>query len=153
VLAWGVRETGTILNPATILATQADVQAIEWIEKNTPPEADFFINVTPWQYGVYRGVDGGWWVPLLSGRQALLPPVLYSTGEAGYFQKISGRAEQASQMEGCTAELREFVHSARLGYLYLVRGRGTLQAAALEGCDFTRLVYEKEGVSIFRVTN
>lgn len=153
VLVWGVRDTGTILNPATILATQADVQAIKWIEENTPAEADFFINVTPWQYGVYRGVDGGWWVPLLSGRRVLLPPVLYSTGEAGYFQEISALAEQASQMEECTEELREFVHSAGFDYLYLVQGRGRLQTAALEGCGFTTLVYEKEGVSIFRVSD
>jgi hypothetical protein len=66
-----------IVNPDTVLATSADVRALEWIRTHTPPDARFAVGVQPWIGGAYIGIDGGYWIPLIAGRESILPPGLY----------------------------------------------------------------------------
>jgi hypothetical protein len=66
-----------IVNPTTVLATSADVHALEWIRTHTPPETRFAVGVQPWIGGSYIGIDGGYWIPLIAGRESILPPGLY----------------------------------------------------------------------------
>ncbi|HEY5573562.1 MAG TPA: DUF6541 family protein [Anaerolineales bacterium] len=154
LLLWGVRDTGAILNPATVFATGADLQAMHWITENTPSQARFFINVAPWQYGTYRGVDGGWWVHPLTGRQTLLPPVMYILGEPEYLQQINKFAEQASKLEkGCSSEFQDLLQAAGLTHVYLVQEHGLLQPVQLQGCPYLSQVYQHQGVSIYQVIN
>ncbi len=84
---WGMGDTIDIINPDTILATQADVNALEWIEANTSPEAKFLIDVAPWS-AQWRGADGGWWIMPLTGRQTVLPPAAYGWGTEESVQQI-----------------------------------------------------------------
>ena len=151
LLAWGLVETRSIINPTTILATSEDMQAMEWIVKNTPSEARFFINVTPWQYGTYRGVDGGWWIPILTGRWALLPPVLYATGGRDYIYKVNALAGQASQIHGCSLEFWQLIQAEGITHVYIVEGRGSLQPDTLQDCIFVELVYSGGKTYIYQV--
>jgi hypothetical protein len=151
LLVWGLWETGSIINPATVLATQADVQAVRWIDGHTPPEARFFINVALWQYGVYRGVDGGWWISPLTGRDTLLPPVMYPSGEKEYVARVNAQAKQASQLQGCSPEFWELLRAASLTHIYLGKTNGPLRPEGLAGCPNLRLVYAQDGVSIYQV--
>lgn len=154
LLLWGVRETRAILNPATVLATSADLQAMDWITENTPSQARFFINVAPWQYGTYRGVDGGWWIHPLTGRQTLLPAVMYILGEPEYLQQINKFAEQATKLEkGCSSEFHSLLHTAGLTHVYLVQEHGLLQPGQLQACHYLSQVYQHQGVSIYQVIN
>jgi hypothetical protein len=66
-----------IVNPATVLATAADLRALEWIRAATPPGARFAVGVQPWIGGSYIGIDGGYWIPLVAERESILPPGLY----------------------------------------------------------------------------
>ena len=66
-----------IVNPATVLATSADLHALEWIRTTTPPTARFAVGVQPWIGGSYIGNDGGYWIPLVAERESILPPGLY----------------------------------------------------------------------------
>ncbi|MFQ5616957.1 MAG: DUF6541 family protein, partial [Anaerolineales bacterium] len=115
LLAWGVWETRTIVNPVTVLATQADVQAMEWIRQNTPEDAVFFTNVALWQEGAYRGLDGGWWITPLTGRTTLLPPVLYIQGAPDYVLGINDLAGRAAQIQGCAAAFAAASAAANAG--------------------------------------
>ena len=83
--AWGLRETWSIVPPVTVLASKADMEAITWIKEHVPSNARFLINVELWQGKIYRGVDGGAWIALLSGRETILPPITYAWGDRGYF--------------------------------------------------------------------
>ncbi len=74
---WGLWETRDIVNPVTVLVEPADLKALRWVQQQTPPDARFFINSTPWAVGLYRGVDGGYWLMPYTGRFALVPPLLY----------------------------------------------------------------------------
>ncbi len=150
-LAWGLRDTRQILNPVTIIADAADRQALRWIEANTPADARFYINVTPWQSGIYRGVDGGWWILPLTGRGTLVPPSMYILGEPSFLQQVNDWAGRATQLTTCTPELQELLQDARLNYIYARADRGNLVPAALAGCPYLEPVYARDGVEIFHV--
>lgn len=67
-----------VINPRTLLATDADLRALAWIGAHTPREATFAVGVQPWLAGSFVGVDGGYWIPVLTDRRSLLPPGLYT---------------------------------------------------------------------------
>jgi hypothetical protein len=147
----GVWQTRSIINQSTVLATYADLRAIEWIGQNTPPNARFFINVNHWQYGIYRGSDGGWWITPLSGRETILPPALYPLGEPGFVDEVNKRAAAASQVKACSPEFWEMVQSARLTHVYVNGAQGSEQQEILQTCSGVSLLYSSEGVSIYAI--
>lgn len=151
LLLWGGRETREITNPATILATQAEVNALDWIAENTPADATFFINVAFWQSGSYRGVDGGWWIMPLTGRQTFLPPALYLFGAQEYAQDINALAARAAQFTSCTDDLRAFLQANGLTHMYLGPSQGALRPEQLADCAGIQRIYAQEGVTIYEV--
>jgi hypothetical protein len=148
---WGLRETGDIVNPVTVIATQSDRLALEWIDQNLPADARFYINTTLWQGTTYRGVDGGWWILSFTGRQTLVPPVIYTWGTAGYVAQVNDWASQASRITGCTAEFWQLVQSSGVDYIYLHAGIGALQPSGLASCPGIQPVYQVEGVDIYKI--
>jgi len=149
-MIWGIKDTGNIINANTILATQADIQALDWIEKHTIEEARFFINTAEWGYEVSRGVDGGAWILPLTGRWTLAPTVFYGFGEdRAWANQISAWGKQAQGLTGCTDDFWQLVLDAKLTHIYLREGVGSLQAEALIGCEGVEVVYAQEGVTIF----
>jgi hypothetical protein len=153
LLGWGAWGTRTIVNPGTILAGEADRRAIAWIDQNTPQDAKFFINVNHWQFGIYRGSDGGWWITTLTGRETLLPVALYPMGEPAYVQQVRQLAERAGQVKGCTPEFWGIIREEGFDYLYLTVGKGSLQPKSLAGCPGLVRVYEQDGIYIYQVIN
>lgn len=151
LLTWGLWETRTVINSATILAGDADLQAINWIDRHLPQEARFLINVTHWQYGNYRGVDGGWWITPLSSRLAILPNGLYGMGEQAYVSHINQGADLVTQIEGCNEVFWQVVAAESLTHIYLTENKGTIQPDQFENCAGIELVYEQEGVYIFDI--
>jgi hypothetical protein len=146
---WGLRDTRDLINPVTILARAPDLEAIRWIEDHTPPQARFYINVVLWQYGHFRGVDGGWWITPLTGRSTLIPPALYAFGPAEYAQKVDALGRAAAGLQGCTPGLENLLREARLEYVYLGLNPGTLRPEQLQDCEFLQAVYQQGGVSIY----
>jgi hypothetical protein len=147
----GIWQMRTIVNPATVLAADDDVQAAVWVAQNTPPDAVFLINVVPWQSGLYRGVDGGWWLEPLAGRRTLLPPMLYSFGAKDYVDAIDGLAASVSTLTGCTPEFWSVVKTQGVTYLYIKEGTGSLQTGGVEGCAGIEEVYRTGKVRIYRI--
>jgi hypothetical protein len=73
--AWRMRD---IVNPATVLANSADVTALQWVQANTAPDARFAIMVRRWLGNSYVGIDGGYWLGILSDRSSVAPPAIYT---------------------------------------------------------------------------
>lgn len=151
LLIWGIRETSNILNPVTVLTTQADVNGLEWVKKNTPQTARFYINSVMWQAQTYRGVDGGYWLEPYTQRASLLPPVFYTSGPADYFAQINRWSRASAQLKGCTADFWDLVREANLSYVYLRQGSGSLQPSGLTNCAGLRVVYQQDGVFIYEI--
>jgi hypothetical protein len=151
MLAWGAWDTRSIVNASTVIADQADLEAIHWIGQHIPRDARFFINVAPWLAGTYRGVDGGWWITPLTGRSTLLPPALYASGDREYILKINALADKANRIKECSPELWAIFTQEGITHVYLNDDKGTLHSIALESCPFVDPVYEKDGIAIYRV--
>jgi hypothetical protein len=149
---WGGFETKDIINQKTVFTTQADLDAIAWIDENLPQDARFFINTTAWGYGISRGVDGGAWIMPLTGRWTVAPTLFYTFGQdMAQIKQIMGWGEQAQEVTGCSDGLWELVDEADLTHIYLREGKGGLSARALEGCSGIEQVYEENGVGIYKV--
>jgi hypothetical protein len=149
--AWGMRETRNVVNPVTIIADQADRQALDWIEKYTPKDARFCINTTLWQGVTYRGVDGGAWITAYTGRQSLIPAVLYDLSSTENKQYIEDWIRRANQINRCSQDFWGLVRDARLTHIFLREQRGALQPEALKDCSGLKLVYHRSNVWVYQV--
>jgi hypothetical protein len=146
--AWELR---SVVNPDTILATDADVAAIAWASEHTPADARFLINATPW-LRIYRGTDGGWWLLPLAGRWASTPPVLFvheAPEDARHAREVSGIV--AGFREGQEQQIGQLIERERITYIYLGARPGPLSPKTFAGNPAYTKVYEHEGVTILAV--
>ena len=149
---WGFTDTIMIVNPDTVLATPADIEALAWIKENIPSNARFMINVEHWQYDVYRGTDGGWWIPLLSHRATVLPPsIFYGFGSRRYVLEVKEVAEQIRAIEGCTPAFWKFVQEQHVTHIYIGAKGGTLQPRWFDTCVGVWRVYMGYNVHIYEI--
>lgn len=150
-IGWGGWEMRNILNSSTVFAGQADLEALEWVRENTPPDARFMINVTPWMGRTYRGVDGGYWLLPYAGKQTILPPVMYTYGSQDYVGQTERWAEQLNELTTCGEDFWRLVEEFDARYLYLRQGRGSLQPDGLAACPRVVNVYRRGGVHIYEI--
>ena len=87
----------------------------------------------------------------VTGRKTLLPPALYPDGDFDYVLGVNALAERTSKLTTCDAEFWNLVRDTGVSHLYLVSGRGPLQAENLAGCAGLSWLYERESVTIFGV--
>jgi hypothetical protein len=152
LIAWGLNTGVDLYPPVVILADQADLQALEWIKSSTPSDARFLNQPAPWKSGIYRGVDGGYWILIETGRGQMLPPPQYPSGGEPYQSRINNWAGTALTLPGCGEELNALMEEANLQYIYLKEGSGVLNAPDLLTCPELLMVYQKAGVAIFQTT-
>lgn len=127
-LAAGVFTSARIINPDTVLFTDSDRAAMDWIRANTPPDAVFLVN-SAWWGDRYAPSDGGGWIEPLTGRQTVFAKT------AGDLVEASGLIEQDS-----------------LNFVYLSGGYGELSLVQFVENPSYELVYHQNGVDIYRVT-
>ncbi len=141
-----------VINPQTVLVTSDDLAAMQWIRTHTPPDARFLVNVVPWQFGLYRGSDGGWWIPLLTGRACTLPPVLYRATTPAYLAEIEevATAVSAGRLPGGDS-WQERCRELGIGYIYVGATGGPLQAEQLRTLPGLQVVYTHGPVWIFQL--
>jgi len=147
--AWGLV---SIVNPVTVLAMAEDVQAMQWIQANTPPEAVFLINARLWQLGIYTGSDGGYWIPQLTGRRALLPVLPYVYGAPDYVQHVSELAKVVSEVKDADDPgLQSVVQQEGVTHVYIGAKGGALTPQMFLCSARFRPVYCTGAVWIFEV--
>jgi hypothetical protein len=149
---WGLNAAANLYPPAVILADQTDMQALNWITDFTPANARFLNQPAPWQSGIFRGVDGGYWILNETGRGQLVPPPQYPSGGEAYQSRINGWARSALTLTGCGKDFWELMAQANLQYVYLKEGSGVLGASNFAGCEGLLIVYERNGITILQVT-
>lgn len=141
-----------IINDTTILATADDVQAAEWIKTNLPRTAKFLINSRFWQGEVYVGSDGGYWLPVLTGRQTTLPPAHYIYANAATREQINDLAATVSGLENLDAPaLRARLRALDVTHVYLGARGGSLKLDRLRAQPALREVYQMGDVHIFEL--
>ncbi len=151
MLAWGTWQTRQVINAVTVLADRADWNAVEWIDDNLPMDARFLTNTTIWQYQMYRGVDGGYWILPKTRRFAIALPGLYAYGSAEQKEQWVNWMERAAVVHACDDGFWSLVKDARLSHVYLHAGKGSLQPQAMIDCPNVEVVYEQEEIWIYEI--
>jgi hypothetical protein len=151
-IAWSFPLSTNIVNPVTVMITEDDIAALNWIRENTPEDARFYINTTHWQNGVYRGVDGGGWILPYTGRWAVVPTVFYgfSPDKEGNLL-LRDWGETASQIETCSDEFWRIVEEAELDYAYIRKEKGNLEAYEVMGCEHLNHYYSNSTIHIYKI--
>lgn len=154
VLFFGGWSNRDVINKATILADQDDLDALNWIDTHLPKDARFFINTAPWGFGLYRGVDGGAWITPYTGRWSIVPTNFYPFGMTGVDRTIlMDWAEQTSTINTCDSLFWKIIEEADLKFAYLNQRTGSLQATSLEVCPGTKLIFNSDEISIWLLNN
>lgn len=151
MLMWGAWQTRNVINTVTILADRADWTALEWIDDNLPMDARFLTNTTIWQYQMYRGVDGGYWILPKTGRFAIALPGLYGYGTSEVKAQWVNWMERASVVHACDDGFWSLVKDASLSHVYLREGKGSLQPNAMVACPNVEVVFQQNGVWIYEI--
>ncbi len=149
---WSFDFSANILNQSTVLVTEADIEALNWVKENTPEDARFFINTTYWQNGTYRGVDGGGWLLPYTGRWSLVPTVFYGfSPDRETNTQIRDWGEEAAAITTCDDAFWSLVDEANLDWIYIREGAGALQPEGLAGCEGVEEVYGNESMVLYRL--
>lgn len=149
---WGGWLNRDVVNDTTVLVTEADMHALEWVETHLPEDARFFVNTVGWGYGVYRGVDGGGWLLPETGRWSLAPTTFYPYGADPATNELwTAWGTRASTVNSCGTEFWELVAEADLDYVYTRQGTTGLQAETLAACEGLRQLFSNGSVSIWLI--
>ncbi len=152
LMLWGTWESRTVINPITVLATPADVAAIEWADQHTPTDARFLINAAGWLPVADRGVDGGWWLLPLAGRQVSTPPVIYTYGPPDYVRQVRERSRIVSGFQaGQQQQIYQLIEQEQITHIYLGANSRPLSADIFADTSKFERIYEQDGIVILAV--
>lgn len=153
-LAIGVAGAATMLrivNPVTVLVTEADRKALRWIGEHVPATSRFAVGVQPWLADSYIGTDGGYWIPLVSERASILPPGLYpwvmSTERAAAATSLLTAWYEGQQ----AGDLAVIDRLRREGVTHVYFGARNRSAIRERMAAVARPLHSEAGVDIYRI--
>lgn len=145
------------------LVTYPDVSAAEWIKNNLPPETKFLVN----SFFAYSGTlivgsDAGWWLPLLSERQTMLPPMPYVSEKGSSpdnVQETNQLAELIYNKGLEDPEVKEELAKRQITHIFIGQQQGMVNAPQppylvpdkLLRDPALSLIYHQDRVWIFRI--
>lgn len=145
---WGVDNLKNVVSRDTALLTEADLEAMAWIEDRTPEDALFLINGYAWLPEIYAGSDGGYWITPLTGRRTWPPPALYGLGTESYVLQVNEVVQEAmEQREG--EDLYDLLKGYGFTHVYLGPYGGPLTPETFDSRPHFQPAYRENGVWIF----
>ena len=86
----GVRRTAELRDLSSGFVRAADIDAMQWINRNVAHRAPCHISTHFWTPIVAHGLDTGYWIPLLAYRQTTLPvKTCASDGSLEYMELVN----------------------------------------------------------------
>jgi hypothetical protein len=148
-MAW--RWQPALLGPDQVYMTAADETAAEWISENVPAEATIAIRPYFPTPGEVIGVDGGYWLPYLSGRQVTVPPMIYyADGTPEYVNEVLNFSKAMLRV-GSVAELVNLLRSRNITYVYIGCRHPDNQRRILLDSPQFEAIYDRDGTTVFRL--
>jgi hypothetical protein len=159
----GLQQQATILTPSSIIVTHPDIQAMRWIDTNTPTDARFLVN----GFRIYGGrsavgADAGWWLPLLAHRANTMPPQYAMVNEVptpiDYTRRIVDLvADLEGNAPGSPVGIRALCAN-EVTHVYIGQGQGSVGAGARSLIDPAgllrspafQLIYQHDLVLVFK---
>lgn len=147
----GLRAQIAVANAATVLATAADAEALEWIAAHTPADAVFLVNSWKWQGDLWASPDGGAWLWALTGRPTTMPPVDYWY-QPDWEPRVRAFNEKLSQQTDAEAPaFLELLHASGAAYVYIGAHGGTLRPEMFTRSERYQLVFSNGTAWVFAV--
>ena len=158
---WGTWGQIRIVDPARVLVTRPDMQAMEWIQQNTAEDSLFLVEGNFYQGYSAVGSDAGWWIPILAGRSNNMPPqyALLSEvpNEPGYSKAVVDLVVQFEDTAPTSAEGIETLCDWGFTHAYIGQGQGKMgypwtalfTEEDLENSPAFSQVYKQDLVSIY----
>lgn len=150
---YGMVYTARVIEPDNGFVRPADLKAMAWIRGNTAEDARFYVANQFWTPMVAHGLDAGYWIPYLAGRQTMMPPEVYSNdGSAAY---IASTNKLLRDLAGAstTQQVWQTMRENQLTHVY-IGNRPTYLKSDFFDADGThfRPVYTADGVWIYEAT-
>jgi hypothetical protein len=130
-----------ILNPATILTREADIEAIQWVDRNIQDDKVILINPFAWGYGLYAGTDGGAWISALAGNPTMPPPVLYGLGSVTVTRYVNQISEEVIRLHTSPNELWMLLKGNNIEYIFIGARGGPLFPKTLASNPHYEILY------------
>lgn len=145
---------GDIIENIYVLVAEPDVEAFHWIEDNTPPDAFFLVNsfAMSGEGSTVVGSDGGWWIPLATGRQASAPVINYANEVVSpeYIKRVNELVSFNTEAL-LTPEGKAGLCALGISHVYLGAVGGRLDGASIAASGQYSLLYENGGSRVFAV--
>ena len=144
----------TEIEPYRYFVTSEDITAMDWIKKNTPPDALFAVNTRFWLPRAPHGTDAGCWIPYFTGRQTTAGVMLLNLAGSDYESRIVEMSRLVEQLEVDNASLTE-LQAMGVDYVYIGRKGGFsgpgLNPAQLSQSENAEMLYQEGGVYILQI--
>ncbi len=151
---WGVGRMLTIVDPQSVYVKEADQVAMEWIRENVPQEAKFLVPSVIYNRALnfVIGLDAGYWMPLLAGRDTTAPPIIYIT-ERQAQRDLAAEAVSLSEASSApdAREALRVLKEEGVTHIYIGKRGGNIHPERLMGDPDYQLIYHRDGVWIFEV--
>lgn len=160
----GVVDQADVLDPESQIMTAADEAAMGWIREHTPADARFLVNgLLAFSDQFVAGSDGGWWIPLLTGRGNTIPPLSYASEGAvdpEYVQNVRALYRTVNENDLGDPATVAWLQGQGITHVYVgAQGGGVNDADAplldleiLQSSPYYRAVYSEKGVWIFALS-
>jgi hypothetical protein len=153
----GSKDALTVLEPAYVLVTDADLEAMQWIREHTPQTAKFLVNsFSAYGGNATVGSDAGWWIPILAGRENTVPPITYAheaAHEPGYAARINGFARRVETISLASREALALLRDNGITHVYVGYKGGNICVDELQHSDYYQLAYHRDRVWVFEVVD
>lgn len=147
----GIHATNQIVSPQNGFVTQADIIAMEWLKESVEEDALFYVDTLFWTPLVAHGIDAGYWLPLLTGYQTIMPPQIYaSDGEENYIHFINQRLVDL-QMAQTPQKFWETLLTHQITHIYQGSQNHNDAGRFSNHPEYFSVLYHHEGVWIFEV--
>ncbi len=145
---------GTLTYPTTLdsYLKASDLKAFEFINEDIPMDAKFMINIYRFNFSdiLMVGSDGGYWIPLLTGRETVVPPMVF-TNERVSDPIFVENLRMLGKLNGdlTSPESLDMLSYQGITHVYIGERGGPINPVDLLSSPYFKLVYESNSVYIF----
>lgn len=142
--------------PKNCFVTLGDLEAAEWIKGNTDNDAVFMINTYqfPFNNSLVIGLDAGYWLPELTGRRSVIPPMNISI-EKLILPNANRIGVLLSELDGDldSSDAVYLLETAEVDYVYIGDNGGNIEVKSLLESARFEVTYHSNNIYIFRYLN
>lgn len=149
---YGMYYTMNLIAPQNSFVRAEDLVAMRWIEQNVSEDALFYINTHFWTPAVAHGLDAGYWIPFLTGRQTVIPPETYASDGSESYMKLVNERAYALVKSNTPEQLWSVMRVFDVTHVYIGKREVYLTPSFfVDTNEYFHKLYEQDGVWIFEV--